>query len=94
MPEESASYPLILSPNEGARYLAGVSDGQPNRAEFLRFVERFSIPPIDEAGSSRDHVGIIVRRKWSRRHIDLCLLTGLPFPEALEWARKANISIN
>lgn len=89
---EPTKYPLIMSANEAAVYIAQ-SDKRVDTAEFFRFVERFEIPPVDTAGANGKSRGsVIVRRKWSKAHIDLCLLTGLRFKEALAWRQKAGFS--
>lgn len=89
---ERAKYPLIMTASEGADYLAQAGK-RVDTAEFFRFVERFEIPPVDTAGANGKSRGqSIVRRKWSKAHIDLCLLTGLRFREALEWRQKAGFT--
>lgn len=89
---DQPKYPLIMSANEGAAYIAQ-TDKRVDPSEFFRFVERFEIPPVDTAGANGKLRGqAIVRRKWSKAHIDLCLLTGLRFKEALAWRQKAGFS--
>lgn len=88
-------FPIIMSTPEAAAYVAGKPLGTEVRhTEFLRFVDAYEIPPIDTVGTAnRNKGGISVRYKWSKKHIDLCLLTGLHFKEALKWAQRASLCI-
>lgn len=88
-------YPKIMSTPEAQAYVAGKPLGSEVRTEeFIRFVERFEIPPIDAVGTANRNRGeVSVRHKWSKRHIDLCLLTGMKFKDALKWAQQAVLSI-
>lgn len=89
---DQPKYPLIMTASEAAVYIAQ-SDKRVDTAEFFRFVERYEIPPVDTAGANGKSRGsVLVRRKWSKAHIDLCLLTGLRFKEALAWRQKAGFT--
>lgn len=96
--EESSSrrdYPKMMSTPEAAAYLAGADAGtRVNQGEFMRFAETYGLKPIETLksfGARRSDIS--VRQKWSKRHIDLVLLTGLPFREALKWAQGAKLMI-
>jgi hypothetical protein len=98
--EESVSmkrdFPKMMSTPEAAAFLAGKPRdcGNLSQSEFLRFAEKYGIAPMDEIGcGSRNRGESTVRWKWSRAHIELCLLTGLPFREALKWAQGAKLMI-
>jgi hypothetical protein len=81
-----------MTAREGADYLAQAGK-RVDTTEFFRFVARFEIPPVDTSGANGKSRGsVIVRRKWSKAHIDLCLLTGLRFKEALAWRQKAGFT--
>ncbi len=90
-----AEFPPMLTTPEAAAYLAGCEPGtRVATTEFIRFAERFGLKPVDViGGGSRNRGGSTVRQKWSRRQIDLCLLTGLSFREALKWAQGATLKI-
>lgn len=89
-------YPKMMSTPEAAAFLAGKPRecGNLSQSEFLRFAEKYGLEPMDEiGGGSRNRGESTVRRKWSRAHIELCLLTGLPFRDALKWAQRAQLVI-
>lgn len=80
---------------EAAAYLAGRELGaRVNLSEFCRFIERFGLKPMDVIGGGSRYRGeTTVREKWSKRQIDLILLTGQPLREALKWAQGATIQL-
>lgn len=87
----------MMSTPEAAAYLAGRAHSERARvnvSEFIRFTERFGLKPMDVIGGGSRYRGeTTVRQKWSKRQIDLILLTGQPLREALKWAQGATIQL-
>lgn len=90
-------FPPMMTTPEAAAYLAGreySERARVNLSEFIRFTERFGLKPMDViGGGSRNRGEATVRQKWSKRQIDLILLTGQPLREALKWAQGATIQL-
>lgn len=88
-------FPPVMTTPEAAAYLSGKElSARPNVSEFIRFTERFGLKPVDAiGGGSRNRGECTVRYKWSKRQIDLVLLTGQPLREALKWAQGATIQL-
>lgn len=71
-------FPLLLTTEQAARYLAGRSVDSPrvNTGRFLRFAERYGLQPKGFTEATRRVGGesvSYVRRLWSRRQIDRIL---------------------
>lgn len=90
-------FPPVMTTPEAAAYLSGreLSErAKVNVSEFIRFTERYGLKPVDAiGGGSRNRGETTVRYKWSKRQIDLILLTGQPLREALKWAQGATIQL-
>ena len=95
--EAKKKFPPMMTTPEAAAYLAGRDMSERSRvnvSEFVRFTERFGLVPVDMVGGgSRNRGEVTVRCKWSKRQIDLILLTGKPLREALKWAQGATIQL-
>lgn len=92
---EGQNFPPVMSTPEAAAYLAGKKpSARVNVQEFVRFAERFRLEPVDVVGGgSRNRGESTVRQKWSKRHIDLVLLTGMRWRDALKWAQQAPLHV-
>lgn len=93
--ETEESFPPVMTTPQAAAYLAGRKPGsRVSVSEFIRFAERFRLMPVDTVGGGSRYRGeSTVRQKWSKRHIDLVLLTGLPWKETLKWAQQASLHV-
>ena len=93
--EVEKSFPPIMTTPEAAAYLAGREMGaKVNVSEFIRFAEHFALKPIDSiGGGSRNKGETTVRQKWSKKQIDLILLTGQPLRDSLKWAQGVTFKI-
>ena len=97
MKKEVVRFPLVMTTPEAAAYLAGGKPGsRAGRVSvFIRFAEHFGLKPVDTVGGgSRNRGETTVRQKWSRRQIDLVLLTGQPLRDSLKWAQGATLSFS
>ena len=93
--KQGRGVPHVLTTPEAAAYLAGREMGaKVNVSEFIRFAEHFALKPIDSiGGGSRNKGETTVRQKWSKKQIDLILLTGQPLRDSLKWAQGVTFKI-